>query len=163
MFLLLARPKRKCRRPKFSLDWHERNTSDRWSKLFLCLEKPKVFATGAAEAQVSTNQKFVVTGASEALVTSDVFFSDWRERCKNERWQKYFWIWRDRQFLDWRDRSLTVRGTKQKCLPTAIILQLNWPKHEWPLTEIFCVWQDLNCLRLARRKQKCPTTEFFSD
>ena len=138
-FLLLARPKRKV--PPTEIFPQLARAKHKWPPI------EAFFVPGVTESfcdwrgrSTSVHQPkiFIVTGANEVYVTSDV-----KDAKKNADW-KIFESDATESFCDWRDRSLSVRRTKQNCPPTTFILQLIWPKHEWPLTEII--------LRLTRPK-----------
>ena len=177
-FLLLARPKRKVPPTKVFprlarakhkwppleaffvpgvtesfYDWRGRRTS---------VHQPKTFLWLAQTKHMWLLTYFLATGANDAKMNADwnIFESDATE-----------------SFCDWRDRSLSVRRTKQNCPPTAIILQLSWPKYEWPLTEMFLrltrpklfatgetkakVSDYRSFFGLGRAKYKWPPTEVF--
>ena len=169
-FLLLARPKRKV--PPTEIFPELERAKHKWPPI------EAFFVPGVTESfcdwrgrSTSVHQPkiVIVTGANEVYVTSDV-----NDAKKNADW-KIFESDATENFCDWRDRSLSVRRTKQNCRPTTLILQLIWPKHDWPLTEMFLrlTWTKLfatgetkvsdyrSFFGLGRAKYKWPPTEVF--
>ena len=102
-------------------------TADR--SFFCAWSDRKFLGLARPTHKCSPTENFFVTGANEAYVTSDVFFSDWRERCKNERWLKYFWVWRDRKFL-------RLAWPKLKCPPNEAKLSADRNYFATELTEV---------------------------